>query len=824
MANIVLSSKNRIDSTVSWYGNEDAATPLTNLANATFAKYWSYAPGTNADGNTARFAFKLTEVARAGHIATCRHNFGEGAQVRKRSGLARFDADLTTDNPFTHDVTPGGGANGTRTNEYGVMVAGTCPRYEHDRRYFDNGFKSSDDMSQADWVEASGAKKYSDGKTVDFAQAGAKLYQQSLELYNDSYEQRWQVRLVSGDGSFCFQVNNGSTDVDGATQTATSDWQWFRSDITTGAATSAGKAGVKKLSAAGVLQFRRAQIRRGTFPVGHHERDKYRKTTTLRRYRRLGAITEAAATNSLLHSADLTNAAWASGGGGVSVTSNVAVAPDGTTTMDRITASAANGFLSQNIAAAGTSKRAATCFFRKDASTSTDALLLLVWTTGGALQTAQLTFNPSTAAVISNGSSGATVQQAGIDDFGDGFYRAYLIATGTDAANTVVQTRLNITTSGQTVTCWGFQNEPNFVTTYIPTGAVAVTRTVDTVVVENATWFPYAWNAAEGTVYHEMQVDDVPADVNGRGYGYFRASDGTVSNQIVSRFVMTGGGATVTMDAQVTTAGSLVVDSADVTGAHGVTHRKAFRYRPNDFAVSVNGSVVSTDTVGNVPTVTQVDLMDSPGPTAYLRRVTIWPTGKSDADLVSLSTNGPSAVDYDSGWDDALQMTMAGDVPTLWGHDYDILKTFTARAVEMVRVEIYDPAKTSSSTPFEAGRVFMGKFSLQPAVNAEAGVEHGWIERSTSSEAEDGALFFNERTRPRETAFAFPQLTRAEGAKLHEMQGSGGIVEETLFLPDPDDEAECQRYGFVGRLRQLDRLRYPMFDSSAIGVQMAKKR
>jgi hypothetical protein len=238
----------------------------------------------------------------------------------------------------------------------------------------------------------------------------------------------------------------------------------------------------------------------------------------------------------------------------------------------------------------------------------------------------------------------------------------------------------------------------------------------------------------------------------------------------------------------------------------------------------VNGSAVLTDTSASVPAITSIDLMNTPGATSYLRRITIWPTGKSNAELQALATSGPGAIDYDSGWDDVLQMSFTGDVPSTWGHDFDIIKAFANRAVEWVRVQLYDPAKVSTSYPFEIGRAFMGKHTVQPARNAEYGLANGWGERSTFTQAQDGRKFFNELARIREVAFAFPLLTHAEAAALHEMQGTGGIVEETLYLPDPDDEAECQRYGFVGLLQQLDPLRYPLFATRSAAFQIAKKR
>lgn len=814
MSNIVLSSKTQLDTGTTLYGDADVANPLTNLTNSIFSRVWRYTPGTNADGNTAKFAMSLNPVARASHLVLSRHNMGESAQIRVRAGTARFDADFTSDAPTfatPSEITFGGGANGTRTNEYGVMVAGTCPRYEHDRRYYENGFVYVEDVSNANWTTSS-ARAYSDGKTVAFEAVGAQLYQALPQLYNATYEVKAQVRLVSGDGSFAFNVYNGTTNTQGSTKTATSDWQWFTSDIATGAETMSGRAGLWKLSGAGVLQVRRMQISRGA------SNGKYRKTTSARRYQRLGVITEAAATNSLIRSSELDDAAWTKTN--ATITANSGVAPDGTTSMDTVTASAASGNVVQDLALGGTTARALSCVF-KSGGTSTSTDLVIRWMTGGVSQQVTCRFNASSGAFVSSTSTGATLRQADVNDIGGGFFLAYVLGVGTDAANTVVRSQLIVNTSGQACQVWGFQNEASYVTTYIPTTTAAVTRTVDTAVGESVTWVPYAWNAAEGTVYHETMSNDIPADTT-RGFGYVRAYT-DASNQILSR-ILWNGAASVAVDVQVTVGGVSAFDSADTNVSNNVANRQAYRYRASDWATAVNGSIVSTSPSAGVPPVSNIDLMFSPGPTGYLRRVTIWPTGKSNTDLQALTTSGPSAIDFDSGWDDVLQMTMRGDVSSTWGHDYPIIKTFASRAVEWVRVELYDPAKVSASFPFEIGRAFMGKVTLQPARNAEYGLGNGWIERTTFTQAHDGRKFFNELPRIREVAFAFPLLTDDERDTWHEIQGAGGIAEEVLYLPDPDDEAECQRYGFVGLLESLEPLKHHMLAHHSMSGQICQKR
>ncbi len=83
-----------------------------------------------------------------------------------------------------------------------------------------------------------------------------------------------------------------------------------------------------------------------------------------------------AATNRALHSQDFTNAVWVSGGGGIAVTPNTAVAPDGTTTADTLTASGANGTLIQDLGVvASAAKNGALYLKRKTGTGNVDITL-----------------------------------------------------------------------------------------------------------------------------------------------------------------------------------------------------------------------------------------------------------------------------------------------------------------------------------------------------------------------------------------------------------------------------------------------------------------
>jgi hypothetical protein len=822
MSNILLASNNAVDSGATWYGDQDSSPfLLTQLADPNFSKIWRKTPGTNADGNMVKFAVSLATVARLNHLALCRHNFSEAAQIRVRAGTARLDVDFTDEAGLTSPyLTFGGGTNGTRTNEYGVMVSGTCPRYEHDRRLFENGVLSSEDLGPTGGWSSDSVYRYPDGQTVDFTKASSSVNQALTALRSlpaGTYEMKAQVRLVSGDGSFAFQLFDGQNFLLGSTNVATSDWKWFSSSlVSTGPGLAANSyAYILKQVAAGVLQIRRIQVRSGA------SNGKYTKTTNQRRYQRRGLIVESGNTNKLLRSAELSNATWLKTAG-ATVTADQALAPDGAVAMDRLAVTVNAAYTYQDFADSGTTLKGTSVYFRKDAAAATDVALYCQWQTGGVSASSFVQFNAQTATVISHGATGpCTYLTCGVVDVGGGFYRAYLVSQGTDAANTSVRVAVQIGTAGNYVDLWGAQCETSYVTSYIPTTTAAVSRVTDTAVVEATTWVPYAWNGNEATIYHESMANEIVAGTVGNLASlYFRNASGTEGILIQ---MYEDGSQIADLLVQVTTGGTGFSGSSTAI-TRGAVARQAIRHRAGDFKWNHNGITSGTITAPNGSTFTILDLMQGPSSTGYLRRVTVWPTGRSDAELQALATTGPSAIDYDSGWSDALQMTPYTQLPALWGYDYDVIKSFTDRAVEWIRVGIYDPVKTSSSTPFEIGRLFTGKVKMQPGVNPSYGLADSWDDATTYAQTQSRRRIFNVLPKLRQVAFELGKLSLSEGDAAHEFDGLNGLSTEVLYLPDPSDEAKCQRYGFVGLMETLDALRWPLMNLRSKAYQITDKR
>lgn len=160
--------------------------------------------------------------------------------------------------------------------------------------------------------------------------------------------------------------------------------------------------------------------------------------------------------NLVAYSEQAGNSAWTKFA--TTVTDNVGTAPDGTTTLDRVTATLAGGAIHQDHAVPGTSTCVLSWVFKKDPAAVNEIQIRASWFAGGATQFVYCVLNPQTGAFMNSGSSGAILLAAGVVDLGGGFYRGYVTGTGTDAGNTLVQTAMFVQALGY-VDVWGVQLE-----------------------------------------------------------------------------------------------------------------------------------------------------------------------------------------------------------------------------------------------------------------------------------------------------------------------------------------------------------------------------
>lgn len=272
-----------------------------------------------------------------------------------------------------------------------------------------------------------------------------------------------------------------------------------------------------------------------------------------------GLLIEAAATNVVIQNRDLTQAAW--------VTASMTAAKDQigvdgvANSASSITSTGANGTILQTDVL-GSSSRCVSAFVKRITGTGT----------------IQLTGDGATFTTIAVTSDWTRVNLA---------------------AATVVNpvTGFKIVTSGDKVAVDFVQNETGpIVTSPILTGAAAVTRSLDSVLMRPL--LPSWFNPLEGTIFAEVSLPNVNTGI---AQTLFSFDDNSNNNRIQPR--ESGG----TVSTIVVTATATQANTGNAVAVVANTPFKvATAYRSNSFnTASSGGSFGTLDSAGTVPTVTQ---------------------------------------------------------------------------------------------------------------------------------------------------------------------------------------------------------------------------
>jgi hypothetical protein len=286
----------------------------------------------------------------------------------------------------------------------------------------------------------------------------------------------------------------------------------------------------------------------------------------------LGLLVEEQRTNLLLRSEDFSTT-WVRFN--VNASSNAILAPDGTLTADKLTENDADNFhrIRQGIASGVTGVFSV---FLKAAERTRVNL--------GTSDTNLIAgFDLSAGSVVSGTGS--------IEPFGDGWYRCSISATFTTSGpflllrNSSSEFYEGDGISG--IYLWGAQLEVGaFPTSYIPTTTAAATRNasladlISGAIANNIRSFYVEFSSPAVGTRGVVSLNDNTANE--------RAS--VLTSGTDSRLVVQDGG----------------VEQANINGgtvAAGVRTRVAVRINADDFAISINGGAVVTDTSGTLPTV-----------------------------------------------------------------------------------------------------------------------------------------------------------------------------------------------------------------------------
>lgn len=179
-----------------------------------------------------------------------------------------------------------------------------------------------------------------------------------------------------------------------------------------------------------------------------------------------------------------------------------------------------------------------------------------------------------------------------------------------------------------------------FATSVISTSSAAATRAAD-VASMTGTNFSAWYSATEGTVYGQWQSFGTTAGTS----GILSIGDATKAFGAAETLYLSRSNSTNAVSATVITGGVSQANLAPGT-QQNIVGNAAFAYKANDFAASLNGAAVVTDTSGTVPTPTSMSIgsLNSGWTSAgnytngWIRKIAYYPTRLSNTILQSLTT------------------------------------------------------------------------------------------------------------------------------------------------------------------------------------------
>jgi hypothetical protein len=311
--------------------------------------------------------------------------------------------------------------------------------------------------------------------------------------------------------------------------------------------------------------------------------------------RRLGLLVEEARTNLLLQSEDFATT-WTNVQS--SDNTNVAVAPDGTTTADALvdTVNSAPHNIGQNVAGlAGSTNYTFSCYMKKG-SKDFSALIFnpnASWGTGNA---ASAYFDLVNGTVSTTSFATATIQA-----LPNGWYRCTATALTAASPGTVaLRVASSLTGNTQTYTgvgdeaiyVWGAQLEVgSLATSYIPTTTTAVTRAAD---------IPTITSGLDTSRIRTLYAEFASPASGARGI--VSLNDNSANN----RFGLSTSGTDPLAVAVTGGVSQASIDAGTVTADQ--ISKLAARFNADDFAASFNGGAEVIDTSGTMPTVDRIML------------------------------------------------------------------------------------------------------------------------------------------------------------------------------------------------------------------------
>lgn len=309
-----------------------------------------------------------------------------------------------------------------------------------------------------------------------------------------------------------------------------------------------------------------------------------------------GLLIEGQSTNLALWSEDFSNGVWLKIG--TSISASTVVAPDGAFASKLAESSASSEHYIEQSHSAINGKN---CHTIKAKAGERSLLYLRPVHVGESGSTTSATFNLATGELTAT--AGALLDSASIVALGDGWYQCSISVETTGVATTN-RVRVHVLnddgqlsyqgdgTSGLYI--WGAQLEAqSFPSSYIKTEATAVTRAADNYQISDLGWY----DQRGGTIYCEFDLSDLaPSGTNAVLHLGNSAND--------KRIAMRQGDVIRGADLFIQDQAVVKCDSPSFGIPLTTKNKVAIRFADGDFALSINGAVITAPALGDgkIPT------------------------------------------------------------------------------------------------------------------------------------------------------------------------------------------------------------------------------
>lgn len=210
---------------------------------------------------------------------------------------------------------------------------------------------------------------------------------------------------------------------------------------------------------------------------------------------------------------------------------------------------------------------------------------------------------------------------------------------------------------------------------------------------------------------------------------------------------------------------------------------------------------------GNVISNLQKRELSSVYRTSLVSEINIDMGAETEIDFIALvGHNGQGTVTIKAGTTAAVSNYNSGSLDLITGTDYGLDKNMfaaqiTAQAYRYWKLEIDDTGNADGY--FQAGRMYLSK-SFQPAVNADYGLEEGFIDSSRVQRTMSGGLsaVYRQALKTIKWVLSFGTQTEMMGT-LRDFDSGRGITKDIIVIPDISDTTYFQKRAVYGTFDEL---------------------